>query len=81
MKCQRCNSIRITGVSAASDIILVSTQISATEIKHSRGTVPEGLRNDDVEFHQKHILNLHYCLSCGQIQGEFPKPLTKLERV
>jgi hypothetical protein len=71
-KCQRCDSTRIVTVAAhCSDMCSVS--INNTEA--SSGYVPYGLGiggGDDVEF--------DLCLDCGQQQGTWPLPESKLER-
>lgn len=70
-KCQRCNSTRIVSVAAhCSDMCSVS--INDKEV--SSGYVPYGIGiggDDDVEF--------DLCLNCGQQQGTWPLPESKLE--
>lgn len=63
MKCQRCGSDRIAGVSAkCSDCCSINYKNFVSD-----GYVPEGFGvggGDYVEF--------DWCLECGQIQREFP---------
>ncbi len=70
MTCQRCGSTRVAEICAkCSDCC----GFGIGEYDH-RGYVPHGCGvgdGDDVEF--------HYCLDCGQIQGEFPLPATEGE--
>ena len=70
MPCQRCNSNRIAYVSShASDLHYV--QINGKE--HS-GYLPY-----DLDLGGGDDLEMEICLDCGQVQGEFPIPTTKLE--
>jgi len=66
-----CGSNRIATVqSKSSDLNFISVGD-----KEHNGYVPKdmGIGEDDyIEF--------EYCLDCGQIQGEFPIPLTNLEQ-
>jgi len=70
MSCKRCNSEREATVDAkCSD--LCNLNLGNREID---GYVPSDMGiggGDYIEF--------SYCLDCGQIQGEFPLPETKLE--
>lgn len=70
-KCQRCDSTRIVSVAAhCNDLCMIS--IGKVE---KEGYVPEDLGiggGDDVEF--------DLCLDCGQQQGTWPLPESKLER-
>ena len=70
-KCQRCDSTRIISVTAhCNDLCVVSMGNAEKE-----GYVPEDLGiggGDDVEF--------DLCLDCGQQQGTWPLPESKLER-
>lgn len=73
MSCQHCGSSRVASVTAkCADLCCVDLG----EHYHD-GYVPRDMGicdeyGDYVEF--------DYCLDCGQIQGEFPLPETKLER-
>ena len=71
MSCIRCNSDRILSVNAH------SKDLGCFEIysQEHDGYVPEDLGiggGDDVEF--------DLCLDCGQMQGKWPLPQSKLER-
>lgn len=70
MSCQKCNSERVCSVqSHASDCHFV--RIGE---KESYGYLPSDLGiggGDDLE--------MEFCLDCGQIQGDFPRPRTELE--
>lgn len=64
--CQRCESDRILNLMAK------CSDLCSVEIKGAKdhGYVPGGLGiggDDYVEF--------RLCLDCGQVQGEFPRPL------
>lgn len=71
MNCQRCNSNRVLYASAhCSDLGVFSIH----DQEHV-GYVPEDLGvggGDDME--------VHLCLDCGQAQGKWPLPQSKLER-
>jgi hypothetical protein len=71
MNCKRCDSTRILTVNAHCKD-LGSFEINGASYD---GYVPDDLgigRADDVEF--------DLCLDCGQIQGRWPLPQSKLER-
>jgi hypothetical protein len=71
MACQRCNSERIVEVCGKTSD---ACSVYFNETEHE-GTVPFHLNiggGDYIEF--------NYCLDCGQIQGEFPLPLTEIEK-
>jgi len=74
IKCQRCNSKRVAGIgSKSSDCNSISINASPECLNHD-GYVPRDMGiggGDYIEF--------DYCLDCGQLQGEFPLPPTKLE--
>ena len=72
MACTKCGSERVATVqSKSSDLNFV--YIGNNE---HNGYVPKdmGIGGDD-------YIELEYCLHCGQMQGEFPIPPTKLEGV
>ena len=70
MKCQKCSSERVANISGkTSDMCYVCIK----EIE-SNGYVPCDMNiggGDYIEF--------HFCLECGQIQGQWPLPKTELE--
>lgn len=68
--CQRCKSVRVASMSAkCSDMCDVSLHGQTMS-----GYVPYGfgIGYDD-------YVNFNWCIDCGQIQDEFPLPLTFLE--
>lgn len=70
MKCQTCNSSRIADVSAKCNDLCV---VEIGDSEHD-GYVP-----DDMGIGKGDYVELKFCLDCGQIQGKFPLPTTKLE--
>lgn len=75
MNCQSCKSERVAFVSGkCSDCCFVTMPgPNGTDVDHD-GYVPRDMGvggGDYVEF--------HFCLSCGQLQGSFPKDPTALE--
>jgi hypothetical protein len=70
MNCQRCKSERIASIyGKCSDLCVVTIG----ENEHD-GYVPDDMGiggGDDISF--------EVCLECGQIQGDFPLPMTNLE--
>lgn len=70
MACQRCGSERIATVSGkTSDLCYVSVG----EAEHD-DYVPHDMNIGGGDY-----LEFDLCLDCGQLQGEFPVPKTKLE--
>lgn len=71
MSCTKCNSNRISSVTAkCSDCCSIS--VGETE---QDGYVPDDLGiggNDYIEF--------QWCLDCGTIQGNFPLPVSEIEK-
>lgn len=70
--CQRCESKRLVSISSKSSD-LNSVYVGADEVQQD-GYVPSDMGiggGDYVEF--------QWCLDCGQIQGQFPLPMTELE--
>jgi len=69
--CQRCQSNRIANVSAkCSDCCGYSVGDSNDD-----GYVP-----DDMGVGGRDYMEITYCLHCGQLQGEFPLPPSKIEK-
>lgn len=70
-RCQKCKSDRVISMyGKVSDMC----HASIGDMEHE-GYVPSDLGvggGDDLDF--------ELCLDCGQIQGEFPLPITQLER-
>jgi hypothetical protein len=70
MKCHRCDSERIAECSAyCSDCF----HVEIGDKEHS-GYVP-----DNLGFGGGNNFHIKVCLNCGQVQGQFPKPVTELE--
>ena len=69
MSC-KCGSKRIATVQAKSSDL---NFISIGDKEHN-GYVPK-----DMGIGEGDYIEFDYCLDCGQIQGEFPLPSTKLE--
>lgn len=71
MTCQRCESDRITFISAkCSDMCYVNINQEEND-----GNVPYDMGIGGGDF-----IKFDYCLECGQIQGEFPLDVTDIER-
>jgi len=71
MKCQRCGSERILSAGCkCSDMFTAS--VGDLEID---GYVP-----DDLGIGGGDYVELDLCLDCGQLQGKFPLPLSKMEQ-
>lgn len=71
MACQRCNSTRIMKIVATGD----DRNCFALEGQEwEYGYLPY-----DIGLSGGSSVKMNYCLECGQIQGEFPLPLTNLE--
>ena len=71
MSCQSCKSTRIVSMYGKTSDLCVA---SIGENEHE-GYVPGDLGvggGDDLQF--------EYCADCGQIQGEWPLPQTRIER-
>lgn len=70
MKCQRCSSERVGKINGKSSDL---NNYSLGE-KSGDGYVPYdwGIGGGD-------YYSIKICLDCGQVQGEFPRPLTALE--
>ena len=71
MPCQKCNSARIVHVHSSPD--------DRNNVKIEGGKWEEGYLPYDIGINGGSNLEISYCLECGQIQGEFPLPLTELE--
>lgn len=70
MTCKKCNSNRVADVNGkVSDMCFVSING-----KEHDGYVPKDMNIGGGDY-----LEFQYCLDCGQIQGKFPLPTTKLE--
>ena len=70
MACQRCSSKRVADLTAkCSDRCFI--QINDN---NSSDYVP-----NDMGIGGGDYVGFEYCLNCGQIQGSFPLPLSKLE--
>lgn len=70
MACKRCKSERLANVGAkCSDLC----SVTIGDAEHD-GYVP-----DDIGIGGGDYVELEYCLDCGQIQGEFPLPTSKME--
>ena len=70
MACQKCKSERIASLSGKTSDMC---NVFVGEEEHE-GYVPSDMNiggGDYIEF--------EFCLDCGQIQGEFPLPQTKIE--
>jgi hypothetical protein len=69
-ECQKCSGNRVADVSGkTSDMCSVSIEGSDMD-----GYVPKDMGIGGGDY-----LEFSYCLDCGQMQGNFPKPPTKLE--
>lgn len=74
MACIKCKSERIATMGAkCSDMCLCSIGTVEDGNEHD-GYVP-----DDMGVGGGDYVDFQYCLDCGQIQGAFPLPKTKLE--
>ena len=72
MKCQKCDSPRVINInSKSSDLNCVYTD----DVNHD-GYVPTGIGIDDGTGD---YIVFAWCLNCGQIQGEFPLPISDFE--
>lgn len=70
MGCQKCGSERIVRVGGK-----VSDMFNASIGEHDYdGYVPSDLGIGCGDY-----IDIDYCADCGQIQGEFPLPLTEIE--
>lgn len=72
MKCQTCQSKRIAHVSAKCKDMCY---IEIPKERNHDGYVPY-----DMGIGYAGYIEINYCLDCGQIQGEFPLPITELEK-
>lgn len=71
MHCQKCNSTRIAEIGGkVSDMCFISLPNN----KEHDGYVP-----DDMGIGCGDYLGFSLCLDCGQVQGNWPLPLSKLE--
>jgi len=71
MKCQKCSSERVLGAGAkCSDMFYCSIG----DIEYD-GYIPNDLGVGNGDYFE-----LDFCLDCGQVQGKFPLPISKLER-
>ena len=68
--CQRCESKQIVSIGSKSSDC---NAINIGENEHE-GYVPR-----DIGIGGGDYIEFDYCLDCGQIQGEFPLPFTKME--
>ena len=70
MSCIKCSSERVAYVNAkCRDLCYVSIQ----NLEHD-GYVPADMNIGGGDY-----VRFEYCLDCGQIQGEFPSVISKLE--
>jgi hypothetical protein len=70
MTCNKCNGNRIADVNGkVSDMCFVSIN----------GKDHDGYVPSDMNIGGSDYLEFQYCLDCGQMQGKFPLPTTKLE--
>lgn len=71
VKCQRCGSHRVASVSGkCSDL----GSFSIRSIYHD-GNMP-----GDVGIGGGDYIKFDYCLDCGQLQGDFPLPISDIEK-
>lgn len=73
-KCQRCRSKRVAGISGKCSDCCSWSMIGDEMTEPDDGYVPGDMGiggGDYIEF--------AFCLECGQIQGEFPRPPTEIE--
>jgi hypothetical protein len=71
VSCQRCKSHRVASASShGSDM----QSFSIGSASH------DGYLPDDVGIGGDDDLEIEYCLDCGQLQGEWPLPLSAIER-
>jgi len=68
--CQRCKSVRVAFVIASANGVRYS-RVQNTEVE----VIPHGLGITD----SPNSIRMGFCLSCGQIQGEWPARRTVLE--
>jgi hypothetical protein len=72
--CLKCSSDRVANVDAkSSDMNTIYVSNNWT------GELEPGYVPDDMGIGSGDYLSFSYCLQCGQIQGNFPLPKTKLE--
>ena len=73
MKCQRCNSKRILKAGCkCSDMFYASIGD-----KEYDGYVPNDL---GIGGRYGDYLDIEFCLDCGQLQGQFPLPISEIEQ-
>lgn len=72
MSCQECGSDRIASISAkCSDLFSVSIGIAEHD-----GYVPRDMNIGGGDY-----MEIDLCLDCGHVQGNWPLPATKLEKI
>lgn len=72
MNCQKCESHRLADITGkTSDLCFVTFH---NEMEH------EGFVPDDINIGGGDYIRFSLCLNCGQIQGEWPVPLTEMEK-
>ena len=77
MNCQRCNSQRvIVAQSKGSDLHSFCSYESKKEAEGYNRFKDSGVYDKDLG---EDYLSVEFCLECGQLQGEFPRPVLPLE--
>lgn len=66
MSCQRCGSERVANLQAKCN--------DCCGITFRDGTIMEGYVPQQTGVGSGDYIEIDYCLDCGQIQGEFPRP-------
>jgi len=72
MKCQKCNSNRLMGISAKSNDL-------NTIRNYAKSVTYEGYVPEDIGIDGGDSLEFDWCLNCGQIQGLWPIPVSDFE--
>lgn len=76
-KCQRCSSIRVASIFAhCSDSCAIEFG-QYTKNRYVDGYVPLDM---GISSRDSNSVVFSWCLECGQIQGKFPLPTTKMEK-
>lgn len=70
--CQRCQSKRVVSASAKCSDLFHAAMHGRAECD---GYVP-----DDLGVGGGDYVEIHWCLDCGQLQGEWPLPKSRIER-
>ena len=70
MSCQKCNSGRVVNMCSK------SSECNHVEIN---GNEHNGYVPSDMGIGGSDYINISWCLDCGQIQGDWPVHITKIE--